>query len=100
RCLEPQHIGVWRIRESAGDGSLNPALNAEVPFRSALAGDEFLVYRIDIGREQSGAVGIGTRDEYSWNIANIGSQPGAGERTNEMRGRHQNLSAQVTALFL
>ena len=58
-----------------------------------------MITRINITGNELGAVGIGPGDQNSGHVHDIGGQARGGQCANELRGRNQNLTAKMAALF-
>ena len=54
----------------------SPALDVEEPLGRALAGEERVVAFVDVVGQQSGAVGVGARDDERRHAQDVGGQPG------------------------
>ena len=99
RSLTPDQVGIRSVGEAARNGGVDAAANAEESFRGPFSGDELAVARIDVAGQQMRAVGIGARHDQCRHAQHIGSQTGRDQLLNGLRGRHQNLSAEVSALL-
>jgi hypothetical protein len=71
-----------------------------VPLRRSLAGEEGAVGLVDVARHEGRRVGVGPRNEHGRDAEHVGREPGGGQRSDEVRGRHQHLAAEVPALLL
>src|SRR5437879_11484077 len=56
--LPPKEIGIWRIGNTASNRGFQPAANAEEAFGSAVAGEEFVVSRVDVAGRRVDAVTV------------------------------------------
>ena len=97
--LAPQQVGVRSIRNSARDGGFQAAPDLVEAFRSALAGNEFMVARIDVGRQQVGAVRVGARHDHGRHAHHVRRQARRDQLLNAFHRGNQNFSAEVSALF-
>ena len=77
-----------------------PFLAPVEAFPGALAGDERLVALVDVGGDQRRRFGVGPGDDDGRNVADVGRQPGRGQRADVLLGRDQHLAAEVAALLL
>ena len=97
--LEPQHVGVLRVRASARDRRFDAVFDHEEAFRRPLTGTPAAVVFVDVAREQAGAVGIGPRDQQRVHPADIGREPRRDELGDELACGYEDLAAQMAALF-
>ena len=100
RGLEPDEVGVRRVRESTRDGCLDPVAHAIEALRGPLAGDEVAVVLVDVAREEGCGERVRAGDEHGRHAADVGGQPRRAERPDELLRRHEYLAAEVAALLL
>ena len=100
RGLEPQHVGVRRVGERAGDGGVEPFADAEEALGGPLTGDERGIPLVDVAREQRRGERVGAGDEHGRDVEDVGGQPSGDERADELARRHEHLAAEVAALLL
>src|SRR3954467_1029968 len=84
RRLAPEQIRVRRVRLRARNGALDAATETEETLRCALADTELAVARIDVAREQLGAIGVRAGDENCRNIEHVGREPRRDQGANEL----------------
>ena len=89
-----------RVRERPLDARLDAAANLEEALPRPLAGQELVVGRVDVAREQRRRVGVGARDEHGRHAQHVRGQTRGLQRADELRGRHEHLAAEVAALLL
>ena len=100
RGLEPEDVRVRRAGERTRDRRLEAGPDAEEAFRCPLPGEELLVGRVDVARQERRAQRVRAGDEHGRDAGDVGCQPGRGERADELGRRDEHLAAQVTALLL
>ena len=98
--LHPEQIGVGRVRNRARGRRIDAAFDHEEAFRRALAGEEWMIAFVDVAGQQRGAVRIRPCDDERRHAHDVRRQTRSGERADELRGRHENFSAEVAAFFL
>jgi hypothetical protein len=98
--LEPEHVGIRRVRKRPCDRRLEAVLNLEESLGGPRARAERRVHFVDVGRQQRGAQRVGTRDQQRRHVENVGGEPCGAERANELRRRHEHLAAEMAALLL
>src|SRR5256886_17232531 len=87
RSLAPEEVRIRRVREASGDGRRQPAVEPEVPFRSALAPDERTAGRIGVALDQGGTVCIGPGGDQGPDAHHVGREPSRDELLDELPGR-------------
>src|ERR1044072_1080596 len=97
--LEPQHVGVRRIRARAGDRRFDAVFDDEESLGRALAGAPAPIVFVDVARQQRGAVRVGARDQNRLDAAHVSGQARRDELRDEFAGGHEHLAAQMAALF-
>ena len=102
RCggLHPQHVRVGSERQSACDACFDAVANLVEAFGGALTGDELLVALVDVRGHQRGCLGVGTGDDEAGHVLDVGREAGGVERADVLRGRDEDLAAEVAALLL
>ena len=98
--LAPEHIHVRGVSKTARNRGFHTAANAVETLRRALAGkNEFLIARIDVACEQTGAVGIGSRHQQRRHAQGVRSQPRGDQLLHGLDRRHQHFAAQMPAFL-
>ncbi len=100
RRLEPDEVGIRRVREPARDGGVDPVADAVEALRRPLPRDEVAVVLVDVAREEGGRERVRPRDQHGRDPAHVGGEPGSVERLDELLRRHEHLPAEVPALLL
>src|SRR6266478_6054616 len=95
----PKHVGVRSVSEAASNGGVDPAAELVEAFWRAFAVDEFPVARVRVGKQKSGGVGVGARDENRGNAANVGRKPRRHQFFDELARWYDNFTTQLPALF-
>ena len=98
--LAPQDVGDRTVRLRTRDGRLDPVADAVEALLRPLAVGERAVAFVHVGGEERGGEGVGARHEDRRDVQDVGGQSRRGQRPEELRGRDQDLAAQVPALLL
>ena len=100
RGLAPQHVGDRRVRRRPGDRRVDPLVDPVEALVGPLAGRERPVDLVDVGGEQRGGERVGAREEHGRHVEDVGGQPRRDQGPQELRGRDQDLAAEVPTLLL
>ncbi len=95
----PHQIRVRSVGPAAGNRGFNAILyGIESLGGPVIIDDKRPVTLIDVTGEQPGGIGIGAGDQ-SGNAADVGGQAGRDQFGDKLPGGHQNLAAEMAALF-
>ena len=100
RGLHPQQIRVRGVGQSAGDACFESVCDLVEAFGGALTGDELLVALVDVRGHQRGCFGVGAGDDEAGHVLDVGREAGGVEGADVLRGRDEDLAAEVAALLL
>ena len=99
RGLAPDHVGMGREGQPAGDRGIQAAAEDEEPLGGALSQHEGMVPGVGVAGEEPRAVGVGSRDQDGRHVEQVGGEPGGLELLNELARGHQHFAAHVPALL-
>ena len=88
------------ICQSAGYGLVETRLHLEEALVGSGPGAERAVCRVDVAGEQVRRVGVGAGDDEDRHPADVGGEPGGGQRPDMLGGGNEDLAAHVPAFLL
>src|SRR5512134_2284627 len=97
--LAPHHVRVLGVRQSPGQGLVEPFARLVEALRGALAGDERLVVFVDVARDDVGSFGIGAGEDNGGHAHDVGGEARGDQLLYRFLRRHQHLAAHVAALL-
>ena len=100
RGFAPDQVGVGGVGEAACDCCVDTVPHPEEALGRSLAGAELAVDLVDIACQQRRRQRVGARDDEGRHVGDIGGEPRRDERPDVLRGRHEHLAAEMTALLL
>src|SRR5207253_11296149 len=93
RSLEPEQIGIGRVREATRDRGRDSVPDAVEALARPLARQELLISFVDVAREELRGESVGARDEDRRHLENVGGEPRGRQRPDEVARGDEHLAA-------